>query len=242
METAPVRLQKVMSAAGIGSRRYCEILIERGRVSVNGQIVTELGTRALETDEIRVDGVLIVNRPEFKAYVFNKPAGVISAMSDNTGKRCLGDFTGDLPVRVFHVGRLDEATEGLIVLTNDGDLANSLSHPSHEVAKTYLATVSGEVSAYTIKKLQEGIELEDGFIACDKAILKQIHNGESLVEVVLHSGRNRIVRRMLAAVGHPVKRLVRTRVGNLGLDGLKPGLLRELDFEDIKALSRTAKL
>jgi 23S rRNA pseudouridine2605 synthase len=242
MEINPVRLQKIMSAAGIGSRRYCEILIESGRVSVNGQIITELGSRALETDEIRVDGVLILNRPEFKAYVFNKPTGVISAMSDNTGKSCLGDFVADLPVRVFHVGRLDEATEGLIIMTNDGELANSLSHPSHEIPKTYLATVTGEVSPYTIKLLQDGIELDDGPIACDKAILKQIHNGESLVEVVLHSGRNRIVRRMLAAVGHPVTRLVRTRVGNLGLDGLKPGALRELGFDDIKALSKTANL
>lgn len=237
----PVRLQKLLSTLGVGSRRYCEILIARGRVSVNGQIVTELGSRALETDEIRVDGVLLVSRPELHSYIFNKPAGVISAMSDPHGKSNIGDFVKDLPVRVYHVGRLDEATEGLIILTNDGELANLLAHPSHEVQKTYLATVRGEIKPFVLRQLKEGVELEDGPITCDQAVLKQTSQGVSLIEVVLHSGRNRIVRRMLAAVGHPVTRLVRTRIGNLGLDGLKPGTYRELTSNDLKLLSKTAK-
>lgn len=241
MDLEPVRLQKLLSTLGVGSRRYCEILISRGRVSVNGQIVTELGSRALETDEIRVDGVLLVTRPELHSYVFNKPAGVISAMSDPHGKTNIGDFVADLSVRVYHVGRLDEATEGLIILTNDGELANLLTHPSHEVQKTYLATVRGELKPHTLRQLREGVELEDGPISCDQAVLKQTNQGVSLVEVVLHSGRNRIVRRMLAAVGHPVTRLVRTRIGNLGLDGLKPGTYRELTASDLKLLSKTAK-
>lgn len=241
MEQEPVRLQKLLSTLGVGSRRYCEILISRGRVSVNGEIVEELGIRALPTDEIRVDGVLLLARPELQTYIFNKPAGVISAMSDPHGKTTIGDFVQDLPVRVYHVGRLDEATEGLIVLTNDGELANLLAHPSHEIQKTYLATVKGEVKPQTLRKLREGVELEDGTIICDHAILKQTSSGESLVELVLHSGRNRIVRRMMAAVGHPVTRLVRTRIGNLGLDGLKPGSFRLLSNHDLKALAKTGK-
>lgn len=240
MEQEPVRLQKILSTLGVGSRRYCEILISRGRVTVNGKVVTELGSRAQLTDEIRVDGVLLVTRPELHTYVFNKPAGVISAMSDPYGKPNIGDFVTDLPVRVFHVGRLDEATEGLIVLTNDGELANLLAHPSHEIQKTYLANVRGEVKPQTLRQLREGVELEDGPIACDQVVLKQTSNGESLIEVVIHSGRNRIVRRMLAAVGHPVSRLVRTRIGNLGLDGLKPGAYRLLNQSDLKLLSKTA--
>lgn len=242
MTAERIRLQKVMAAAGVGSRRYCEILIERGRVSVNGQIVEELGARASLEDEIRVDGVLIVTRPELKTYVFNKPFGVITSMQDPEGRPCISDFVQDLPVRVFHVGRLDEATEGLLILTNDGELANQLSHPKHEVSKTYLANVRGEVSRATVRKLLEGVELDDGPIKCDKVSVRQTLGDETQLEVVLHSGRNRIVRRMLSAVGHPVERLVRTRVGNLGLDGLKPGGIRELRNDQIKALSKLSKL
>jgi len=241
MEDEPLRLQKIMAQSGVGSRRYCEILMERGRVQVNGQIVSELGARARWTDEIRVDGVLIVARPENVVYALNKPVGVISTMIDDQGRPCVGDFFEDLEIRLFHVGRLDEMTEGLLILTNDGDLAQRLSHPSFEISKTYLATVSGEVSRATVRQLLAGIELDDGPIKCDAVVLKQTSEGQSLVEVVLHSGRNRIVRRTLAAVGHPVTRLVRTHIGALGIDGLKSGEFRELRPEHLKALSKASK-
>ena len=234
-----VRLQKILAQAGLGSRRYCEIMIEQGRVSVNGERVTELGSRASWDDEIRVDGVLIVSKPETVVYALNKPRGVLSAMSD-AHRPCVGDLVGDLDVRLFHVGRLDEETEGLLILTNDGDLAQRLSHPSFEISKTYLATVDGAVTPGTIKRLLAGIELEDGPIACDRAVVKQTSGGRTLIEVVLHSGRNRIVRRMLAAVGHPVRALVRTHIGELGLDGLRPGQVRELTSRDLKKLSKHA--
>lgn len=237
--TESVRLQKILAQAGLGSRRYCEIMIEQGRVSVNGIVVTELGSRATWDDEIRVDGVLIVSRPETVAYALNKPRGVLSAMSDER-KRCVGDLVADLDLRLFHVGRLDEDTEGLLILTNDGDLAQRLSHPSFEISKTYLATVEGVVSPGTVKRLLAGVTLEDGPIACDRVVVKQAEGGRTLLEVVLHSGRNRIVRRLLASVGHPVKALVRTHIGELGLDGLRPGQLRELSARDLKKLSKQA--
>lgn len=235
-----IRLQKLLAQAGIGSRRYCEILIERGRVSVNGQIVTELGSRASWADEIRVDGVLLLQRPETVVYLLNKPRGVVSAMSD-PHKRSLGDLVANLDVRLFHVGRLDEDTEGLLILTNDGELAQRLAHPSFEVAKTYLATVAGRMGAADCRLLETGIELEDGPVRADRVRLKQVADSATLVELVLHSGRNRIVRRMLAATGHPVQALVRTRFGNLGLDGLPPGGLRKLNAKQIQTLSAAAK-
>ncbi len=241
MTEESVRLQKILAQLGVGSRRYCEILIERGRVSVNGRTVTELGSRALITDEIRVDGVLILSRPENHTYLFNKPRGVVSSMSDDRGRPSLAEYVEDLPSRVFHVGRLDEQTEGLLILTSDGDLAQKLAHPKYEVSKTYQAQVRGKVSAATKQLLLDGVELEDGQIQCDHVSIKQVHSEDTLIEVVLHSGRNRIVRRMMAKVGHPVLRLVRTHIGTLGLDGLKPGELRELTSEELRALSRESE-
>ncbi len=238
MSEEPVRLQKLLAQAGIGSRRYCEILIERGRVSVNGLIVTELGARARWSDEIRVDGTIVISKPEMVVFAFNKPRGVVSSMADERGRPCLQDYLGEIEERLFHVGRLDEQTEGLLILTNDGDLAQKLSHPSHEISKTYLATVDGTVSRSTIRDLKQGVTLDDGPIQFDAAVLKQSLGGQSILEVVLHSGRNRIVRRTLSAVGHPVRRLVRTHVGGLGLDGLKPGGLKLLSQDQIHALSR----
>ncbi len=232
-----IRLQKLMADSGVGSRRFCEILISAGRVSVNGQVVKELGSRAFPSDEIRVDGILVLKREHTLVLALNKPIGVVSAMSDPQ-KRHLGHFVENFPERLFHVGRLDEMTEGLIILTNDGDLAQRLSHPKYEVQKTYMAKVSGKIEPRTIKALLEGVDLDDGLIQCDRAILKGNSKESSLVEVVLHSGRNRIVRRMLAAVGHPVERLIRTHIGGLGLDGLAPGEVRELTDLEIKSLSQ----
>jgi pseudouridine synthase len=232
-----IRLQKLMAESGVGSRRYCEILISAGRVSLNDEIVTELGTRASLTDEIRVDGVLLLKREHILVVALNKPSGVVSAMSDPE-KRHLGQFVGDYSERLFHVGRLDEMTEGLIILTNDGDLAQKLSHPKYEVQKTYMAKVSGKLDPKGIRQLLEGVELEDGHIKCDRAILKGNSADSSLIEVVIHSGRNRIVRRMLSAIGHPVERLIRTHIGGLGLDSLAPGQTRELTDVEIKSLSQ----
>lgn len=238
MTEEPIRLQKLLAQAGVGSRRYCEILIERGRVSVNGRVVTELGARATWADEIQVDGTRVISRPETLVFALNKPRGVVSTMSDDRGRSCLGDYVSEIPERLFHVGRLDEQTEGLIILTNDGALAQRLSHPSYEISKTYLATVDGSVSRATLKQLKTEVVLEDGPIHFDSAILKQTLGGQSIVEVVLHSGRNRIVRRTLSAVGHPVRQLVRTHIGGLGLDGLRPGALRALSQDQIHAMSR----
>lgn len=238
MSDEPIRLQKILAQAGVGSRRYCEILIERGRVSVNGTLVTELGARAHWSDEIRVDGTVVISKPEMLVFALNKPRGVVSSMSDDRGRPCLADYIESVEQRLFHVGRLDEQTEGLIILTNDGQLAQKLSHPSHEISKTYLATVDGAVSRSVLRRLREGVELEDGPITFDSATLKQSLDGQSIIEVVLHSGRNRIVRRTLAAVGHPVRRLVRTHIGGLGLDGLKPGAMKMLSQNQIHAMSR----
>lgn len=235
-----IRLQKILADSGVGSRRFCEILITAGRVSVNGQIVSELGSRAQEDDEIRVDGTLILKRQNTLVLALNKPIGVVSAMSDPK-KRHLGQFVQNYSQRLFHVGRLDEMTEGLIILTNDGQLAQRLSHPKFEVQKTYMAKVSGVMDSKALRMLQEGVELEDGFIACDQAVLKGTSGQNSLVEVVLHSGRNRIVRRMLAHIGHPVERLIRTHIGGLGLDGLTPGSSRELTDLEIRSLSQDYK-
>lgn len=232
-----IRLQKLMADSGVGSRRYCEILISAGRVSVNGEIVKELGSRASSSDEIRVDGVLLLKREHTIVVALNKPVGVVSAMSDPK-KRHLGQFVQEYSQRLFHVGRLDEMTEGLIILTNDGELAQQLSHPSFEVQKTYMAKVEGKVEPKTIKTLLAGVDLEDGLISCDRATVKGSSADSSLVEVVLHSGRNRIVRRMLAAVGHPVKQLVRTHIGGLGLDSLASGQSRILTDLEIKSLSQ----
>lgn len=232
-----IRLQKLLADSGVGSRRFCEILISAGRVTVNGQKVTELGSRARADDEIRVDGVLVLKRENTIVVALNKPVGVISAMSDSK-KRNLSEFVAEFQERLFHVGRLDEMTEGLILLTNDGQLAQTLSHPKYEVQKTYMAKVSGRVEPRVIKKLLDGVELDDGPIACDRAILKANSANSSLVEIVLHSGRNRIVRRMLAAVGHPVERLIRTHIGGLGLDGLPPGKCRVLTDLELKSLSQ----
>ena len=150
----------------------------------------------------------------------------------------MGDLVKDLPYRLFHVGRLDEQTEGLLILTNDGDLAQRLAHPRYEISKTYLATVEGEVSRGDLRRLMEGVDLEDGPIQFDQAVLKQTEGSRSILEVVLHSGRNRIVRRSLAAIGHPVRRLVRTHIGGLGIDGLRPGQFKQLSSTQVFAMSR----
>lgn len=232
-----VRLQKVLAAAGIGSRRACEELIADGRVTVDGQRVTEQGLRVdPATAVIHVNGQRVPTAPGLVVLVVNKPRGMITTMSDEHGRSCVGDLVADRPERLFHVGRLDADTEGLLVLTNDGELANRLAHPSHGVDKTYLATVSGPVSSAVLRQLRTGVELEDGPVVCQSARIVQQAGDRVMLEVVIHEGRNRIVRRMLEAVGHPVVDLVRTRFGPLHLGGLRPGHLHAVEGEELRRL------
>ena len=223
------RLQKVMAASGVASRRVSEDLIAQGRVTVNGLIVEEPGRRVLPTDLITVDGTAIQTDTSKRYVMLNKPVGVVSSMADENGRPDLREFTREYEERLFNVGRLDANTSGLLVLTNDGELAHVLAHPSFGVSKTYIAKVSGSVSAQTIGKLTKGFDLDDGFIVADKArMLGPASGGASQVEITLHSGRNRIVRRMLDAVGHPVLDLVRRQFGPLHLGSLPVGRARDL--------------
>lgn len=235
-EAEGIRLQKVLSQAGIASRRAAEDLIFRGRVEVNGEVVAEQGRRVDPTkDVIRVDGVRVPPQRQTRYLVLNKPRGVLSAMEDPHGRRTLAEFVPD-GVRLFHVGRLDADTEGLLLLTNDGDFAQRMTHPSYEVPKTYVAEVSGLVSPATLKRLLKGIVLEDGPIQADRVQLVQRAEDRSLVKVELHSGRNRIVRRMFDAVGHPVRKLSRVAIGPVRLGELRSGQVRELTGEELGAL------
>jgi 23S rRNA pseudouridine2605 synthase/16S rRNA pseudouridine516 synthase len=240
-----VRLQKVMAAAGVASRRVSEQLIEAGRVEVNGQVVTELGRRIdPETDLVSVDGVAVQLDPEKRYVMLNKPVGVVSSLLDERGRPDLRKYTEAYEERLFNVGRLDAETSGLLVLTNDGDLAHVLAHPSFGVMKTYIAKVDGRVTPQTIARLTTGIELDDGPIEADKARLLDVESGSSMVELTLHSGRNRIVRRMLDAVGHPVTELVRRSFGPLNLGTLKAGGVRDLTKVEVGrllTLSRAAR-
>ena len=231
------RLQKVMAAAGVASRRVCEDLISAGRVAVNGLRVEEAGRRVLPTDRITVDGTAIQTDTSKRYLMLNKPVGVYSSLQDERGRRDLREFTDRYDERLFNVGRLDAETSGLLILTNDGELAHVLAHPSFGVFKTYIAKVQGAVTPQTIGKLTKGVDLEDGPIVADKArILGSPQGGESMVEVTLHSGRNRIVRRMLDEVGHPVIELVRRQFGPLHLGSLREGGIRDLTREELGEL------
>ena len=234
-----MRLQKVLAAAGLGSRRACENLIAAGRVSVDGVPVEQMGLRIDPmTAVVRVDGARINVRDDLVYLALNKPRGVLSAMTDDRGRRTVGDLVADRPERLFHVGRLDADSEGLLLLTNDGDLAHRLMHPSFGVAKTYLATVPAPIGRGVAKRLRDGVDLEDGPVRADSFRVVQTAGGRAIVEVVLHEGRKHIVRRLLDAVGHPVQRLVRTTIGPVRLDGLRAGALRELSRDELSELHR----
>jgi 23S rRNA pseudouridine2605 synthase/16S rRNA pseudouridine516 synthase len=243
-DTEGVRLQKVLAGAGVASRRVVEDLIVEGRVRVNGEIVTELGTRIdPEVDTVDVDGTAIQLDPTKRYVMLNKPRGVVSSMKDERGRPDLRRFTKEWSERLYNVGRLDAETSGLLVLTNDGDLAHVLAHPSFGVTKVYIAKVQGRVTAQTVGRLTKGIDLEDGPIAADKARLLSTSEdgGHSLIELTLHSGRNRIVRRMMAEVGHPVVELVRRSFGPLHLGTLPAGRTRELTKVERGALLTLAR-
>lgn len=236
-----VRLQKLLAQSGVASRRKCEELMLEGHVEVDGEVVTRLGTKVDPTTAvIRVDGERL---PPISAHVYlvlNKPRGVVSTMSDPEGRRSLGDLVADRPERLFHVGRLDTDTSGLILLTNDGDFAHRMAHPSFEVEKTYVAEVEGEVYPSTLKKLKQGVVLEDGPVAVTRIKLVEAGRGNaqgrSIVQLVIHEGRNRIVRRMLDHVGHPVRRLTRTKFGPVDLGRLPVGEMRELTTKELGVL------
>ncbi|KLO26470.1 pseudouridine synthase [Mycolicibacter heraklionensis] len=241
-----VRLQKVLSQAGVASRRVAERMIRDGRVEVDGQVVTELGTRVdPAASVIRVDGARVTVDDTRVYLALNKPRGVHSTMSDDRGRPCIGDYVehrvrGD--AKLFHVGRLDADTEGLMLLTNDGELAHRLMHPSYQVPKTYVATVLGTVPRGLGKKLREGVELDDGPANVDDFAVVDAVPGKSLVRVTLHEGRKRIVRRMLAAVGFPVQELVRTDIGTVALGEQRPGSIRALTRKEIGELYKAVGL
>ncbi|MBM7504532.1 pseudouridine synthase [Agromyces aurantiacus] len=239
-----VRLQKALAAAGVASRRVAENLIVEGRVEVNGRVVTELGTRIDPVaDQVAVDGTAVQLDQDKRYFMLNKPRGVVSSMRDEQGRPDLRRFTDPLEVRVFNVGRLDGDTSGLLLLTNDGELAHVLAHPSFGVEKTYIAKVRGRMTPQTLQQLKRGVELEDGPIRADRAkiLQPQPDSGHTMVEITLHSGRNRIVRRMLDAVGHPVVELVRRQFGPLHLGTLKSGAVRELSKIELGQLLTIAR-
>lgn len=238
-----VRLQKLLASAGLGSRRACELLITQGRVMVDGNVVTELGVRVDPSSQtIHVDGDRIV-LDDSKVYLaFNKPLGVVSTMNDDLGRASITDYLPPRNERLFHVGRLDADTEGLLLLTNDGDLAHRLQHPSYEVPKTYIARVPGPIPRDLGKTLRAGVELEEGVVAVDSFKLIDSAPGKAIVELVLHEGKKHVVRRLLAEVGHPVEALSRVQVGPILLGQLRPGRTRVLTQEEISGLYRAAGL
>lgn len=232
-----IRLQKVLASAGIASRRRCEELMADGHVEVNGEIITQMGARVDPmTDVIRVDGTRIPPPNDHAYLALNKPRGVVSSMSDEQGRPDLSGLLGDRTDRLFHVGRLDTDTSGLLILTNDGELAHRLAHPSFEVTKTYVALVKGSVDNHVGRDLLNGIDLDDGPAKADRFVVKDRSRGRSLVELDVHIGRNRIVRRMLDHVGHPVVELTRTAFGPLRLGGLSVGAMRDLTRDELGAL------
>lgn len=241
--TEGVRLQKVMADAGIGSRRACEELIAAGRVEVDGRVVRTQGVRVdPQTAVIHVDGVRVPVAADHLVLALNKPRGMLSTMSDDRGRPCVGDLVRDRKERLFHVGRLDADTEGLLLLTNDGDLAQHLMHPRHGVAKTYIATVPGPIPRELGRRLKAGVELEDGPVRVDSFTVKQALPGRALVELTLHEGRKHVVRRLLAEVGHPVESLVRTQVGPIRLGDLRPGRFRAISGAELGDLYTSAGL
>ena len=241
-----IRLQKVLAQAGVASRRHAEVMIDQGRVEVNGKIITVQGTRVNpNVDIIRVDGTRINVNEELEYVAFNKPRGVHTTMRDEMDRISVGSYLSERTAagqRLFHVGRLDADTEGLLLLTNDGELANRLTHPKYKVTKTYLATVLGEAKGDLVKKLKEGVVLDDGTVTVDYAQIVDVHNGQSIVRVELHEGRKHIVRRMLKECGFPVQRLVRTKVHTVQLGDMKPGSMRVLNSAELASLYKVVDM
>jgi 23S rRNA pseudouridine2605 synthase len=238
-----IRLQKLLAQSGVASRRKCEELMLAGEVEVDGEVVTRLGTKVDPTTAVvRVGGRRLPPVSPHVYLVLNKPRGVVSTMSDPEGRRTLSDFVAERPERLFHVGRLDTDTEGLILLTNDGGFAQRLAHPSYEVEKTYVAEVAGAVDRGTVRTLLAGVVLDDGPVEVRRARVVSSTAQRGIVELVIHEGRNRIVRRLLDQVGHPVQRLTRTAVGPVRIGSLRAGTLRELSADEVGSLLDAAGL
>jgi 23S rRNA pseudouridine2605 synthase len=237
MQSEGIRLQKVLAAAGLGSRRACETLIAAGRVSVDGETVQEQGRR-VDPDRavIRVDTLRINTVAGLVYLALNKPRGMVTTMTDPEGRPTVGELVADRSERLFHIGRLDADTEGLLLLTNDGELAHRLSHPSFEVPKTYLAEVIGPVARDVGRRLRAGVDLDDGPVRVDAFRLIDSNSNRVLLELVLHEGRKHVVRRALAEVGHPVQRLVRTAIGPVRLGDQRAGKLRALTRQELAEL------
>lgn len=232
-----IRLQKLLAQSGVASRRRCEELMLEGEVEVDGEVVTRLGTKVdPRTAVIKVSGKRLPPISDHVYLVLNKPRGVVSTMSDPQGRRTLSDLVADRPERLFHVGRLDTDTSGLLLLTNDGDFAHRMAHPSFEVEKTYVAEVAGRLAKSTVADLLAGVTLEDGPVEVRRARVIDTSADRSIIELVIHEGRNRIVRRLLDQVGHPVRQLSRTRFGPIELGTLGGGKLRELSDDELGQL------
>ena len=247
-EDGLIRLQKLLAQSGVASRRKCEELMLDGLVEVDGEVVTRLGTKVdPRTAVVRVEGKRLPPISDKVYLVLNKPRGVVSTMSDPEGRRTLGDLVADRPERLFHVGRLDTDTSGLLILTNDGDFAQRLAHPSYEVDKTYVAEVDGRLTKAVLRRLTDGVTLDDGPVTVTSARIVSGSHGRSahdrtIVELVIHEGRNRIVRRLLEHVGHPVTRLTRTQIGPVQLGRLQLGEMRELSLDELGELMDSAQL
>jgi 23S rRNA pseudouridine2605 synthase len=242
-EPSGIRLQKVLSQAGVASRRAAEEMIAEGRVSVDGEVVRQMGRRIDPSVAIvRVDGGRIELRDDVVHLALNKPRGMLSAMSDDRGRPCVGDLVAGKDDRLFHVGRLDADTEGLLLLTNDGELGHRLMHPSFEVPKTYLAEVPGPIPRDLGRRLRDGVELADGPVRVDSFRVVDAHAGKAMVELVLHEGRKHVVRRLLDEVGHPVRRLVRTAIAEVKLGPQRPGTLRPLTRPELGSLYQAVGL
>ncbi len=233
------RLQKYLAAMGVASRRACERLIAEGRVQVNGETVTQPGTKITPgVDTVAVDGRALADAPRLRYILLYKPVGYICSAADEKGRRTVLDLLDGVTERVYPVGRLDYDTSGALLLTNDGELTNRLLHPSHEVEKTYLAQVEGEPDQKDLERLRKGVRLEDGLTAPAKVRRKLSRDGRFWLELTIHEGRNRQVRRMLEAVGHPVLHLKRIKLDFLDLTGLTPGAWRELTADEARRLKR----
>ncbi|RBP98059.1 pseudouridine synthase [Bifidobacterium aemilianum] len=239
-----IRLQKLLAQAGFGSRRKCELMITEGRVEVDGELVTELGTRVdPQRQQIRVDGSRVRVNPNHVTLALNKPKKVLSTMDDPKGRFTLRDIVGDKYERIFHMGRLDYDSEGLILMTNDGELSQHVMHPKYEVEKTYIATLEGKITGNVCRRLvTQGVNLDDGPIRLDHCAIIDSKHDSTMVKVVIHSGKNRVVRRIFGAIGFPVKRLVRTQIGPIKLGDLKPGSYRVLSQTEVRSLSKEVGL
>ena len=242
-EDGLIRIQKLLALAGVASRRRSEELMLDGLVEINGEVVTRLGTKVDPAhDLIRVDGKRLPPISEKVYLAFNKPVGVTSTMSDPHAARTLEEFVAERPERLFNVGRLDVETTGLLFLTNDGDFAQRVAHPSFEIMKTYVAEVEGQLFPRIVKQLLAGVTLEDGPVDVSAAKVISATAAKSIIELTIHDGRNRIVRRLLAEVGHPVTRLTRTQIGPVKIGQLRPGQMRELTNDELGELLDTAQL